>query len=26
MPHLFTVDAALVAWNCLQRWDGAAAT
>ena len=26
MPHLFTVDAALVAWNCLQRWDGADAT
>lgn len=22
MPHLFTVDAALVAWNCLQRWGG----
>jgi 8-oxo-dGTP pyrophosphatase MutT (NUDIX family) len=25
MPNLFTVDAALVAWNCLQRWEGAAA-
>jgi 8-oxo-dGTP pyrophosphatase MutT (NUDIX family) len=25
MPHLFTVDAALVAWNCLQRWEGRAA-
>ena len=22
VPHLFTVDAALVAWTCLQRWDG----
>lgn len=21
MPHLFTVDAALVAWTCLQRWE-----
>jgi 8-oxo-dGTP pyrophosphatase MutT (NUDIX family) len=25
MPNLFTVDAALVAWNCLQRWEGAGA-
>jgi 8-oxo-dGTP pyrophosphatase MutT (NUDIX family) len=23
MPQLFTVDAALVAWNCLQRWEAA---
>lgn len=23
VPHLFTVDAALVAWTCLQRWEGA---
>src|SRR5262245_8749506 len=22
VPHLFTVDAALVAWTCLQRWAG----
>ena len=22
VPHLFTVDAALVAWTCLQRWQG----
>ena len=22
-PHLFTVDAALVAWACVQRWAGA---
>jgi 8-oxo-dGTP pyrophosphatase MutT (NUDIX family) len=22
-PHLFTVDAALVAWTCLERWEGA---
>jgi hypothetical protein len=22
VPHLFTVDAALVAWTCLQRWEG----
>jgi 8-oxo-dGTP pyrophosphatase MutT (NUDIX family) len=21
MPHLFTVDAAVVAWSCLQRWE-----
>jgi 8-oxo-dGTP pyrophosphatase MutT (NUDIX family) len=21
MPHVFTVDAAVVAWNCLQRWE-----
>ena len=25
VPHLFTVDAALVAWTCLQRWEGAPA-
>lgn len=25
MPNLFTVDAALVAWNCLQRWEGGGA-
>jgi hypothetical protein len=25
VPHLFTVDAALVAWSCLQRWEGAPA-
>jgi 8-oxo-dGTP pyrophosphatase MutT (NUDIX family) len=24
MPHLFTVDAAMVIWNCLQRWEGGA--
>ena len=22
VPHLFIVDAALVAWTCLQRWEG----
>ena len=22
IPHLFTVDAALVAWSCLRRWEG----
>jgi hypothetical protein len=22
VPHLFSVDAALVAWTCLQRWEG----
>jgi len=22
VPHLFTVDAALVAWTCVQRWEG----
>jgi 8-oxo-dGTP pyrophosphatase MutT (NUDIX family) len=25
VPHLFTVDAALVAWRCLQRWEGGGA-
>ena len=25
VPHLFTVDAALVAWTCLQRWEGTSA-
>ncbi len=25
VPHRFTVDAALVAWACLQRWEGTSA-